>query len=133
MNNNTIPPSKRPKPIGKSTFIFKEEIADKYNEYLPKIISITVLLTPGIITPADIAKPVNTSSMNDTVFASKEERFPENSILIKYKLKEKVNNKQIILINLKLCLPASLKILGILPKISPIKQKHAIVWKLEYM
>ena len=38
---------------------YKEETERRYASYTPKSISINVLLTPGIITPADIKKPEN--------------------------------------------------------------------------
>lgn len=51
-NKNSIPPIIRPIPIGNKKDKFKLEIADKYNSYKPSIISITVLLTPGITIPS---------------------------------------------------------------------------------
>lgn len=84
-------PNKSPIPIGSKTLKFNEETADKYNSYLPNNNKITVLLIPGITTPADIPKPAKTKEAKE-VFVNLYD-VKKCSIVTKYKLKDRVSNK----------------------------------------
>lgn len=59
--SKTSPPTASPIPIGTSTLKFKLDTADKYKEYFPISIKITVLLIPGTTMPADIKAPAMTN------------------------------------------------------------------------
>ena len=52
-----IEPKAKPIANGNRNGIYREEIDKMYASYTPKSIKINVLLTPGIITPADIKNP----------------------------------------------------------------------------
>ena len=54
-----IDPKIKPTANGNKKGIYKEEIDKMYASYTPRSIKINVLLTPGIITPADIKNPEN--------------------------------------------------------------------------
>lgn len=84
-------PNNRPIPIGNKILKFNVEIADKYSSYLPNNNKITVLLIPGITTPADIPKPAKTKEAKEVLANSNDVK--KCSIATKYKLKERVSNK----------------------------------------
>lgn len=58
-----IEPKIKPIANGNKKGIYTEEIDKMYASYTPRSIKIKVLLTPGIITPADIKNPENIKYM----------------------------------------------------------------------
>ena len=58
-----IDPKIKPTANGNKKGMYIEEIDKMYASYTPRSIKINVLLTPGIITPADIKNPENIKYM----------------------------------------------------------------------
>lgn len=108
-----IPPIKSPNPIGRRIDKLIVEIADRYISYNPSIISITVLLTPGITIPADIRAPARIKYELEFIFVI---IFSELSKATRYKLKENVISKHKTCVNENFLILACFITRLILPK-----------------
>lgn len=118
-------PTSKPTARGNRKGTYKEETESRYASYTPKSISINVLLTPGIITPADMKKPENNKYKKlKWLFPLEKSYFRSTNTSKSPKAKEKIKKNKLCIFNFELSFSLELAFFsnsGILPIISPIK------------